>query len=132
MGDLPGPTLEQGIELVYNEVRKTHNVTKKLVTEICSQDYYEPPPGVSESGYQGSFGSAMGWSLGGCGKKDILVNKVIRHLTGEPEPKQKPIVLSPEKSADLKRWNKHQELLFEERKKEMKGFHFFKAKQRGN
>ncbi len=81
MGDLPGPTLEQGIELVYNEVRKTHNVTKKLVTEICSQDYYEPPPGVSESGYQGSFGSAMGWSLGGCGKKDSLVNKVIRHLT---------------------------------------------------
>jgi hypothetical protein len=84
MGDIPGPTLVEGIEEVYNEVRKTHNgyaETKKLVTEICSHEYYKAPSGVFQDGYKGSFGSAMGW-IGclGCGQKDHLVDKVIRRL----------------------------------------------------
>jgi len=82
-GDVPGPTLEKGIEEVYNEVRKTHNECaeiKKLVTEICTEEYNKAPPGVSQDGYKGSFGSIMGWSFGGCGTKDRIVQKVISTL----------------------------------------------------
>ena len=84
MGNIPGPTLEQGIEQVYNEVRKTHNGfagTKEIVVEICNQEYFKAPDGISQYGYKGSFGSIMGWvGCNECGAKDRLVNKVIRRL----------------------------------------------------
>ena len=84
-------TFQKGSEEVYYEVLKNHNVTKKLVTEICSEAYYKAPPGVSQDGYKGSFGSIMGWCLAGSGAKDRLVDKVIRRITGESEPVQKPL-----------------------------------------
>ena len=103
MANFPGPTLEQGIKQVINSVRETHDNysgIEDIVTEVCTQDYYEAPPGVDQNGYTGSYGSVMGWyGCSGMGKKYTLIRKVICRLTGLPEsPRPSPIKLSSEKS----------------------------------